>query len=94
MQAFDTIKRQLSTKFSQLRKAFQMLDEDRSGKVTQNEAMRLLSSLNLSGIRERVLHTICSIVDTDGDGVEFGEFCEMMSSDDIIPLLKAKRGSF
>lgn len=71
-----------------------MLDEDRSGKVTRFEAMRLLKTFNLSGVRQKVIHQICAIVDSDGDGMEFGEFCEMMQAEDVLPLLKAKRGVF
>ena len=39
-----------------------MLDEDRSGKVTRFEAMRLLKTFNLSGVRQKVIHQICAIV--------------------------------
>ena len=68
---------------------YQTIDEDHSGKVSRTEMLRLLKTLNLqeTGIRPKVINKICEIVDTDGDGVEFDEFCRLMTSADVKPLL-------
>jgi len=84
--AHDMIREKMTVKFGNMAKAFQAIDEDRSGKVTKAEALRLLMLLNLPQIREKVLNEIGDIVDADGDGIEFKEFCAMMVSDDILPL--------
>ena len=84
--AHDIIRNLMNTRFSSLRKMFQMVDEDRSGKVTRVEMLRLLMSFNLSGIREKVIDKICEIIDKDGDGVEYDEFCRLMMANDVLPL--------
>ena len=45
------------------------LDEDRSGKLSRVEMLRVLMSFNLTGIREKVMDKLCEIIDKDGDGV-------------------------
>lgn len=89
-QAHDMIRAQITTKFKNLRQAFQKLDEDRSGKLSRVEALRMLMQFNLSGVREAVINRICDIVDKDGDGIEFDEFCDMMISEDALPLAGKK----
>lgn len=88
-QAHDLIRSHLSTRFSTFRRAFLMLDEDHSGKLTQLEMMRVLMMLNLHNVREKVLKRLAFIADKDEDGsVEFHEFCDLMMAEHAMPLLK------
>jgi len=88
-QAHDIIRSHLSTRFATFRRAFLMMDEDRSGKVTTLEFMRALMMLHLTNVREKVLKRLVFIADSDEDGyVEFHEFCDLMMAEDALPMLK------
>ena len=87
--AHALIRDHLSTRFATFRRAFMMLDENRSGKLTQLEMMRIPMMLNLTQVREKVFKRLVYIADKNEDGVvEFNEFCELMMADHALPLLK------
>jgi len=86
--AHDIIREKVTTRFSTFRRAFRMIDEDRSGKVSEYEYLRVCMMLNLSNIREKVVRKLGKICDKDGDGIEYDEFCELMMAEDALPLIK------
>ena len=77
----------MQDRFSTFRRAFQEIDENRNGKVTKIEALRILMMLNLTNVREKVMNKLCDIMDKDGDGVEYDEFCEWIMANDAKDLV-------
>ena len=61
-------------------------------KVTKIEALRMLMMLNLKHVREKVMNKLCDIMDKDGDGVEYDEFCAWLVAEDAKDL-RSKRSS-
>ena len=88
--AHDMIREKVANRYGTFRKAFRQLDADGSGKCDRNEVLRLLMVLNMTNIRPAVMHKLAEICDTDGDGVEYDEFCDLLMAEDALPLL-AKR---
>ena len=80
--AHDAIRQKLKDRFATFRRAFQAIDEDRDGKVTKIEALRVLMMLNLTTVREKVMNKLCDIMDQDGNGVDYNEFCNWIMADD------------
>jgi len=90
--AHDAIRDLMNNKFSTFRKAFRELDEDRSGSIKPIELYRALMMFNLYHVRGKTLMKLAKIADKDGDGhVNFREFCDLMSSDDVLPLAAKNR---
>ena len=67
--AHDLIRSQVTTRWSSFRKAFRALDADASGKVDRTEALRILTSLHLTNVREKTLMKIMQFADANGDGL-------------------------
>ena len=85
--AHDAIRQRLMTRFHTVRRAFRMIDENNSGRVDKIEAVRILMMLNLS-IREKTLGYLVSLMDRNGDGVDYDEFCEFLKAEDASHMLK------
>ena len=60
---------------AELRKAFDVMDENKDGQVTKEELKKLLSNLG-EEVTDEVVDEMISIADVNGDGkVNFEEFC-------------------
>lgn len=71
----------VNTKWEVLRKAFFAIDEDRSGKISRTEFLRVLMYGNLGHvIREGVISHIIDEIDTNKNGqIDYNEFVAMYS---------------
>ena len=65
---------------AELRKAFDVMDENKDGQVTKDELKKLLSGLG-EEVTDEIVDEMINIADTDGDGkVNFEEFCKAATS--------------
>jgi len=87
--AHDQIRDYACTRWSSLSKAFNNLDEDRSGKVTKLEFLRILMLANLP-IREKTMSMLADVYDTNHNGqIDYKEFSLAMSKGDAIDVRAA-----
>ena len=65
---------------AELRKAFDVMDENKDGQVTKDELKKLLSGLG-EEVTDEIVDEMINIADADGDGkVNFDEFCKAATS--------------
>ena len=65
---------------AELRKAFDVMDENKDGQVTKDELKKLLSGLG-EEVTDEIVDELINIADQDGDGkVNFDEFCKAATS--------------
>ncbi len=65
---------------AELRKAFDVMDENKDGQVTKDELKKLLQGLG-EDVTDEIVNEMISIADDNGDGkVNFEEFCKAASS--------------
>ena len=50
--------------------------------MTKIEALRMLMMLNLKHVREKVMNKLCDIMDRNGDGIDYEEFCKWLMAED------------
>ena len=68
---------------AELRKAFDVMDENKDGQVTKDELKKLLLGLG-EEVTDEIVNEMISIADTDGDGkVNFEEFCKAATSGNL-----------
>ena len=82
----------VASRFSNIRKAFQAVDVDNSGKIGRNEIKR---ALHLWGVPhdEEKLDMLMAEMDEDGDGtVSYDEFVDHLARDTVAPAAMGKRG--
>ena len=61
---------------AELRKAFDVMDENKDGQVTKDELKKLLQGLG-EEVTDEIVDEMINIADIDGDGkVNFEEFCK------------------
>ena len=61
------VKNHMETRFTQIRKAFRTMDEDKTGTVSRAELKQVLMDMNLA-ITADVVAALIDIADVDGDG--------------------------
>ena len=61
------IKNHMETRFTQIRKAFRTMDEDKTGTVSREELKQVLMDMNLA-ISPEVVTALIDLADVDGDG--------------------------
>jgi Ca2+-binding EF-hand superfamily protein len=82
----------LNSRFSDMFKAFQYIDLDRSGTLDFAEIKRALNLWNIP-IDEAKLHELIATCDHDGDGeVDYKEFVDVLARDTVAPAAMGKRG--
>ena len=57
----------METRFTQIRKAFRTMDEDKTGTVSREELKQVLMDMNLA-ISPEVVTALIDLADVDGDG--------------------------
>ena len=78
--------------FTDMYKAFQYMDLDRSGRLNKKEIARALDLWNVP-IDEAKLDLLMSTCDADGDGgVSYEEFCDKLVRETVAPAAMGKRG--
>ena len=66
---------------AELRKAFDVMDENKDGQVTKDELKKLLSGLG-EEVTDEIVDEMINIADQDGDGkVNFDEFCKAATAE-------------
>ena len=64
----------------ELKKAFEVLDENKDGVISKEELSKLLGGLG-EDVTDDVVTEMMNLADTDGDGkVNFEEFCKAATS--------------
>jgi len=67
--------------------AFKWIDADRTGSITREEFKEALKQLNLAGVREPILDTLCDFIDQDHSGsFGYSEFARVLSADDVMQM--------
>ena len=65
---------------AELKKAFEVLDENKDGVISKDELSKLLGGLG-EDVTDDVVTEMMNLADTDGDGkVNFDEFCKAATS--------------
>ena len=65
---------------AELRKAFDVMDENHDGQVTKEELKKLLQGLG-EEVTDEIVDEMINIADENGDGkVNFDEFCKAATS--------------
>lgn len=86
----EQVKSKISAKYGKhaFTSAFKWIDADRTGSITREEFKHSLGTLNLAGVREEILDTLCDFIDTSGDG-SFGyrEFARVLSAEDVMQMI-------
>lgn len=82
----EAFKRQVSDalneRYSNMFKAFQFIDTDRSGRVDRQEIERALDLWNLPADDDKI-KALLSQLDYDGDGVDYKEFVDALARDTV-----------
>jgi len=80
----------MNSRFTDMFKAFQYIDLDRSGRLSRPEILRALKLWNIpvDGDRMEALMEVC---DKDGDGISYEEFCDTLARDTVAPAAQGKR---
>ena len=82
-----TLKRLMDTRFSEIRRAFRLIDEDSSGSCDRDELKFMLNAMFNLSIPDPVLNRLIDLADFDGDGViNFAEFARIMTTDNILNM--------
>ena len=81
----------LNSRFSDMFKAFQYIDLDRSGRLSRPEIARALDMWNVP-IDDHQLDLLFEQCDKDGDGVSYEEFVDALARDAVAPAAMGKRG--
>ena len=82
----------MNSRFSDMFKAFQYVDMDRSGTLDKNEISRALDLWNIP-IEDAKLNELILSCDRDGDGhVDYKEFVDALARDTVAPAAMGKRG--
>ena len=85
--AHKDIKDKFTTRFSSMRKAFRLMDQDASGGITAEEFGVSMTANNLHTIRQPVLDRLFALMNCDGDGrIDYNEFCRMLNADDVFNM--------
>jgi len=82
-----TLKRLMETRFSEIRRAFRLIDEDSSGAADRGELKFMLNAMFNLSIPENVLDRLIDLADYDGDGsINFAEFARIMTTDNVLNM--------
>ena len=82
----------LNSRFSDMFKAFQYVDLDRSGTLDEKEIRRALDLWNIP-MDHAKLQELIAACDFDGDGqVDYKEFVDVLARDTVAPAAMGKRG--
>ena len=84
---WSLLKKLMETRFSEIRRAFRLIDEDASGTCSRDELKFMLNAMFNLTIPEDVMDRIIDLADYDGDGeINFAEFCRLMTADNVLHM--------
>lgn len=84
---WTVLKRLMETRFSEMRRAFRLIDEDSSGACDRRELKFMLNAMFNLSIPDNVLDRLIDLADFDGDGqIDFAEFCRLMTADNVLKM--------
>ena len=82
----------MNNKFTDMFKAFQYVDLDRSGFLNKQELKRALDLWNVP-LSDGILDALIAKCDPSGDGeVDYKEFVDALARDSVAPAAMGKRG--
>ena len=85
---FKIMQEKMTTRFSELRRAFRALDEDASGNLDRAEFKGVLTMFNL-GIPDDVVEKLIDLADFDGDGsINYAEFARIFTAENVLDMKK------
>lgn len=83
---FKIMQEKMTTRFSELRRAFRTLDEDASGSLDREEFKQVLTMFNL-GIPDQVMDKLIDLADFDGDGtINYAEFARIFTTENVLNM--------
>lgn len=83
------LKRAMETRFSEIRRAFRLVDMDNSGECDREELKHMFSAMFNLAIPEPIMDRIIDLADYDGDGsINFAEFARLCTEDDVLNMKK------
>ena len=81
------LKRLMETRFSEIRRAFRLIDEDSSGTCDRRELKFMLNAMFNLSIPDHVLDRLIDLADFDGDGqIDFAEFARLMTAENVLNM--------
>jgi len=81
------LKDKLETRFGEIRRAFQLIDEDRSGTCDRQELKHMLNAMFNLNVPDDIMDRIIDLADYDGDGViNFAEFARIVTADNVLSM--------
>uniref|UniRef100_A0A7S4IW82 EF-hand domain-containing protein n=1 Tax=Prymnesium polylepis TaxID=72548 RepID=A0A7S4IW82_9EUKA len=80
-------------RFGHLQRAFRLFDEDKSGKLSRREMLRVLMIFNMHTTPARVFDRLMEFCEPDADGVDYAAFAKLLTTDtqDVIAKLGVTR---
>lgn len=91
---FGVLQSKMKDRFTEVRRAFRLLDEDFSGCLSVTEFKKVLAMFNLDHVPDAVFERILDLVDEDGDRtIKFAEFASLVSIEpnQLLARCKAER---
>lgn len=83
------LKNLIATRFSEIRRAFRLIDEDSSGDCDKKEIKFMLNAMFNLSVPDHVMDRLIDLADFDGDGViNFAEFARIMTADNVLKMKK------
>lgn len=77
---FARLVMKIKERFTELRRAFRLLDEDHDGFLSHEELKRILTMFNMDNVPEYIVDRIIRLIDRNNDGtVTFDEFSRLVS---------------
>jgi len=68
-------------RFGHLQRAFRLFDEDKSGKLSRREMLRVLMIFNMHTTPARVFDRLMEFCEPDADGVDYAAFAKLLTTD-------------
>jgi len=82
----------IASRFSNMRKAFEYVDLDRSGTLDEKELLRAIDMWNIP-IDAATIQSLMAACDSNGDGrINYAEFVDALARDTVAPAAMGKRG--
>jgi len=88
---FNMLVSKIKDRFTEVRRAYRILDDDCDGFLDKNEFKKLLGMFNLESMPDAVFDRIVQLIDGNGDGtVTFAEFAKLVDTPNAIEAFKAQ----
>jgi hypothetical protein len=88
---FGLLVSKMKDRFTEVRRAFRLLDEDCNGFLSADEFKKILVMFNMQSMPDPVFNRIIQLIDKNGnDVITFAEFAELTNKPSVLEELKAQ----